>query len=181
MILPDIEVPLVTLHHNLETMTEAVNFIKHKTVNSVHVSLICIQSVLRASMEPSVTECASVRMVPNVTTSAELVPVPPAGWDHTVKRVSKSNKQMHSNSERFTFTYHKYHVYVISIVVSTTFLSVHIILYFPGHLSFSTVKCVFIPLMHWGLFFTRETGSLNQSWRATHPSCNLSVCKTECF
>lgn len=136
------------------------------------------QSVLRACMEPSVTECASVRMVPNVTTSAELVPVPPAGWDHTVKRVS--NKQMHSNSERFTFTYHKYHVYVISRVVSTTFLSVHV-LYFPGHLSFSTVKCVFIPLMHWGLFFTRETGSLNQSWRATHPSCNLSVCKTECF
>lgn len=62
------------------------------------------QSVLRASMESSVTECVSVRMVPNVTTSAELVPVPPAGWDHTVKRVS--NKQMHSYSERFTYTVH---------------------------------------------------------------------------
>lgn len=65
-------------------------------------------------MEPSVTECVSVRTEPNVTTSAELVPVPPAGWDHIVKRVS--NKQMHSNSERFTNTNHKYHTYVIRVV-----------------------------------------------------------------
>lgn len=51
-------------------------------------------------MEQSVNSCVSVRTELNVTTSAELVPVPSAGWDHTVKRVSY--KQMHPNSKMKT-------------------------------------------------------------------------------
>lgn len=46
-------------------------------------------------MEQTVNKCVSVRTEQNVIISVELVPVPPAGWDLTVKRVSY--KQMHPN------------------------------------------------------------------------------------
>ncbi len=49
---------------------------------------------------------------------------------------------------------------------------------------FFLISTVFIPLMHWGLFFTRETGSLNQSERVNPPIMQsecVSVFKMECF
>lgn len=46
-------------------------------------------------MEQTVIKCVSVRTEQNVTMSVELVPVPPAGWDLAVKRVSY--KQTHPN------------------------------------------------------------------------------------
>lgn len=45
-----------------------------------------IRNVLKVCMEQTVNKCVSVRTEQNVIMSVELVPVPPAGWDLTVKR-----------------------------------------------------------------------------------------------
>lgn len=157
-------------------------------------SRICIsydalcQSVRWASMEPTVTKCVSVRMEPNVTTSAELVPVPPAGWVHIVKRVS--NKQMHSNSERFTYTNHKNHVYGISRVVSIIYVEKKNV-YFNAYYFVFSWPFIFLhrkecfhtpnalgPLLHQG---NRKSQSVFEGNPPIMQSECVSVCKMECF
>lgn len=132
-------------------------------------------------MEPSVTECVSVRMEPNVTTSAELVPVPPAGWDHIVKRVS--NKQMHSNSERFIYTNHTYHIYVISRVVSIMIVNAYYFVFSWPFIFLHRKECFHTPnalgpLLHQG---NRKSQSVLEGNPPIMQSECVSVCKMECF